>query len=127
MHLTNYAINKESDNYIFNESETDDNYGHKRHIRNIWDHLSQKGHDVSKIQENIKSLIIKTLISVQPSLSHIYRSTQPNDTANNMCFEILGFDIMLDHKLKCWLLEVNHSPSFNIDTPLDNKIKSNVI
>ena len=44
-----------------------------------------------------------------------------------MCFQILGFDIMLDEKLKPWLLEVNQSPSFGDDTPLDTKIKSNLI
>lgn len=127
MHLTNYAINKESENYIFNLSDKDDNYGHKRHINHIWDYLHDKGHDVDKIKDDIKLIIIKTIISVQPSLAHIYRSAQPNDQANNMCFEILGFDILLDHRLKCWLLEINHSPSFNIDTPLDSKIKGTVI
>lgn len=44
-----------------------------------------------------------------------------------MCFEILGFDIILDEKLKPWILEVNHSPSFSTDTPLDFKIKKNLI
>ena len=34
---------------------------------------------------------------------------------------------MLDHKLKPWLLEVNHTPSFTTDTPLDRHIKKNVI
>jgi len=33
-----------------------------------------------------------------------------------MCFEILGMDVMIDHKLKPWLLEVNHTPSFVIDS-----------
>lgn len=40
-----------------------------------------------------------------------------------MCFEILGFDIMFDSKLKPWLIEVNHQPSFGTDTPLDEKVK----
>ena len=36
-----------------------------------------------------------------------------------MCFEILGMDVIIDNKLKPWLLDVNHTPSFNIDTPFD--------
>lgn len=44
-----------------------------------------------------------------------------------MCFEILGFDIFLDEKLKPWILEVNHAPSFTTDSPLDFKIKKNLI
>lgn len=44
-----------------------------------------------------------------------------------MCFEILGFDIMLDENLKPWILEVNHAPSFQCDTPLDTKIKRGLI
>lgn len=44
-----------------------------------------------------------------------------------MCFEVLGFDILLDSKMKPWLLEVNHTPSFSTDTPLDSLNKKNVI
>eukprot|EP00330_Aristerostoma_sp_ATCC50986_P006399 CAMPEP_0114599408 /NCGR_PEP_ID=MMETSP0125-20121206/21943_1 /TAXON_ID=485358 ORGANISM="Aristerostoma sp., Strain ATCC 50986" /NCGR_SAMPLE_ID=MMETSP0125 /ASSEMBLY_ACC=CAM_ASM_000245 /LENGTH=69 /DNA_ID=CAMNT_0001806439 /DNA_START=520 /DNA_END=729 /DNA_ORIENTATION=- len=44
-----------------------------------------------------------------------------------MCFEVLGFDVMLDHKLKPWLIEVNHTPSFATDTPFDKDIKKNLI
>jgi tubulin polyglutamylase TTLL6/13 len=44
-----------------------------------------------------------------------------------MCFEILGFDVMLDSRLKPWLLEVNHTPSFSTDTPLDFEIKKSLI
>jgi tubulin polyglutamylase TTLL6/13 len=36
-----------------------------------------------------------------------------------MCFEILGFDVIIDKKGKPYLLEVNHAPSFNDDTALD--------
>ena len=44
-----------------------------------------------------------------------------------MCFEILGFDILIDHKLKPWVIEINISPSFHVDTPLDFRIKKGVI
>ena len=44
-----------------------------------------------------------------------------------MCFEILGFDIMLDSNCKPYLLEVNHSPSFATDSPLDEKVKGELI
>ena len=44
-----------------------------------------------------------------------------------MCFEILGFDILIDSTLKPFLLEVNHTPSFTTDTPLDSFIKKNLI
>ena len=37
------------------------------------------------------------------------------------------FDVMLDHKLKPWLIEVNHTPSFTTDTPFDRHIKKSVI
>ena len=41
--------------------------------------------------------------------------------------DLLGFDIMLDHKLKPWLLEVNHMPSFRADTQIDYEIKHDMI
>ena len=44
-----------------------------------------------------------------------------------MCFELLGFDIILDHTLKPFILEVNHAPSFNIDTKLDFIVKKSVL
>jgi hypothetical protein len=39
------------------------------------------------------------------------------------CFELLGFDVLIDSDLKPWLLEVNLSPSLACDSPLDLKIK----
>ena len=43
------------------------------------------------------------------------------------CFEIMGFDVMIDKKLKPWLLEVNHSPSLHCDSPFDKQLKDSVI
>lgn len=64
---------------------------------------------------------------IQPGLASTYRTCQPYDYSNSMCFEILGFDVILDSKFKPWLLEVNHSPSFSTDSDLDSQIKKAVI
>ena len=127
MHLTNYAINKNSENFVFNEDPGQDDVGHKRSLSSTLKLLAELGHDTEKLWGRIKDLIIKTLCAVQPSLAHTYKACQPDDPYNGMCFELLGFDVMLDHKLKPWLLEVNHSPSFTTDSPLDLKVKFDLI
>ena len=43
------------------------------------------------------------------------------------CFEILGFDVLLDDCLRPWLIEINLSPSLNTDSAVDLKIKGNMI
>ena len=38
------------------------------------------------------------------------------------CFQILGVDIMVDRKLRPWLVECNIMPSFATDSPLDEEV-----
>jgi len=44
-----------------------------------------------------------------------------------MCFEVLGFDVLIDSDTKPWLLEVNQAPSFQTDSALDLQVKKAVI
>lgn len=75
----------------------------------------------------IKDIIVKTMATSQPYLAHLYRSCQPEDLENSMCFQVLGFDVMIDKNFKPWLIEVNQSPSFATDSPLDYKTKKAVL
>lgn len=76
------------------------------------------------VMYRIKEVMIKTLISIEP---HVYNATVRNTKHRNVCFELFGFDILLDSKLKPWLLEVNISPSLSSSSPLDKKIKTVLI
>jgi len=122
MHLTNYAINKNSSDFI-----RDDNTGSKRTIKAVCEWLNEYGYDVNKMWSNIDDVVIKTLISCQPILKHNYRTCFPNHNVGSACFEILGFDVMLDNKMKAWVLEVNHSPSFHTDAKLDKMVKEGLL
>ncbi|KAJ8785266.1 hypothetical protein J1605_007376 [Eschrichtius robustus] len=122
MHLTNYSINKHSSNFF-----RDAHSGSKRKLSTFNVYMESHGYNVGQIWRDIEDIIIKTLISAHPIIKHNYHTCFPNHTLNSACFEILGFDILLDHKLKPWLLEVNHSPSFSTDSWLDKEVKDSLL
>jgi tubulin polyglutamylase TTLL6/13 len=127
VHLTNYAVNKNNPKFEFNKDPDIDNIGHKRSLKSTFSYLEKEGKDIALLKSRIEDIILKTLCSIQPSLSHIYKSCQPEDQTSGLCFELLGFDVIIDKNLNPILLEVNHSPSFSTDSPLDYKIKHRII
>ena len=54
-------------------------------------------------------------------------SMRTNNIGRNNCFDLLGFDVMIDDTLQPYLLEVNLCPSLNTESPLDLHIKSNLL
>jgi len=45
MHLTNYAINKNNKNFIFNRNSKNDFVGSKRSLKRFYEWLETHGHD----------------------------------------------------------------------------------
>jgi len=119
-HLTNYSINKKSSSYVNNE-ESEQEKGHKWTLKTLWRHFDASGIDHSAIWEKIKDLMIKTVVSAEGSLVSLHHN---NVASRYSCFELFGFDILLDSKLKPWLLEVNISPSLHSSSTLDLDVKS---
>ncbi|XP_072938082.1 tubulin polyglutamylase TTLL13-like isoform X1 [Epargyreus clarus] len=122
MHLTNYALNKHSRTYVY-----DSEAGSKRKISTLNKILLSQGIDLDRLWHSIDQVIVKTIISAWPILKHSYHACFPSHDMVHACFEILGFDILLDHKLHPFILEVNHSPSFHTDTQLDREVKESLL
>ena len=107
MHLTNVAIQKKS-------AEYDQSKGCKWLFSRLKRYLATvHGHErAEKLARDIDNVIITTIASVQKVLMNDKR-----------CFELYGFDILLDATLKPWLCEVNASPSLTADTSSDYELK----
>lgn len=58
-----------------------------------------------EIEEKLKKVIINTLESVQDTFEY-----------KKGCFELYGFDIMIDEEFNAWLIEVNSSPAMDYST-----------
>jgi len=72
----------------------------------------------------IYDIVVKTILCAEDK---ILNATRKYWSYRTNCFELLGFDVLIDSELTPWLLEVNLSPSLTTDSPLDLKIKSNLI
>ncbi|XP_035215022.1 tubulin polyglutamylase TTLL4-like [Stegodyphus dumicola] len=123
IHLTNYSINRKSSSYTANEDENSCQ-GHKWSLKSFWSYMSSSGIAISKIQEAIMDMIIKTIISTEGPVCRLMK-TYARSTYN--CYELFGFDIMLDKDLRPWLLEVNISPSLHTRSLLDSSIKGQLV
>ncbi|XP_070323932.1 tubulin polyglutamylase TTLL7 isoform X2 [Odocoileus virginianus] len=126
MHLTNYSVNKHNERFERDETE---NKGSKRSIKWFTEFLQANQHDVAKFWSDISELVVKTLIVAEPHVLHAYRMCRPGQPpgSESVCFEVLGFDILLDRKLKPWLLEINRAPSFGTDQKIDYDVKKGVL
>lgn len=97
-----------------------DDCGHKWSLGALSRHLEQVGINMNLLWSRIYDVILKSLICVD---SQIQAQLKKLGSRQN-CFELLGYDILIDSDLKPWLMEVNLSPSLATESPLDLKIKS---
>jgi len=84
-------------------------------------HYQRWGISSKEVFSKIKDVIIKSLISIEP---HIVNNFNRFTKHRNTCFEVYGFDVIIDAKLKAWILEVNVCPSFSSSSYLDKKVKT---
>ncbi|XP_026156265.1 tubulin polyglutamylase TTLL5 isoform X2 [Mastacembelus armatus] len=124
MHLTNYSVNKKSSDYVSCDDPEVEDYGNKWSMSAVLRYLKQEGKDTTLLMKQVEDLIIKAVLSAELHIATACKMFVPHKTN---CFELYGFDVLIDSNLKPWLLEVNLSPSLACDAPLDLKIKASMI
>jgi len=129
IHLTNYSIQKLKSNYEKNDGSHHGNKNkHKWNLGELWTYLIEKMNlseaKVHGLKREINDLIVKTIISAE---THVVSKCHQAHIEWNQCFELFGFDILIDSKLKAWLLEVNVLPSLSSSSKLDKYIKTKLL
>ncbi|CAJ0925476.1 unnamed protein product [Ranitomeya imitator] len=111
IHLTNVAIQKTAPDY-------DPEKGCKWMIQQLRQYLTAK-HGPTAVEtlfQSMDNIFIKSLQSVQKIIIN-----------DKHCFELYGYDILLDEDLKPWLLEVNASPSLTASSQEDYDLKCRLL
>uniref|UniRef100_A0A0R3WDY8 Tubulin--tyrosine ligase-like protein 5 n=1 Tax=Taenia asiatica TaxID=60517 RepID=A0A0R3WDY8_TAEAS len=124
MHLTNYSVNKKNRYFVHNDDADIEDFGNKWSLGALLRYLRSEGKDTAALMLRIEDIVIKAFIAVEDPINQACRLFM---SSNSNCFELYGFDIIVDETFRPWLLEVNLSPSLACDTPLDFKVKSNML
>ena len=122
IHLTNYSINKKNEDFEFNEAP-DELSGHKWSLKMLWKYLAQEEIDYTPIWEEIKDIIVKTILCGHLPIKEAFLE---DVTSDYHCYKLFGFDVMLDKSMKPWLLEVNNFPTLN-HRSLDRHVNEEMI
>ncbi|ESO96908.1 hypothetical protein LOTGIDRAFT_214448 [Lottia gigantea] len=111
VHLTNVAIQKTAPDY-------DPEKGCKWSTQQLRKYLTAKHgqEQVNNLFHRMNEVFILSLQSVQKIMIN-----------DKHCFELYGYDILIDNNLKPWLIEINASPSLTASSKEDNELKCGLL
>ena len=110
IHITNHSVQKKCNKFEKYE------YGNEISYNDFKDYLLNQNISLDKFDQlilDIKNLILISMNSVKNKLMR---------TNNVLCFEIFGYDFIIDNNFKPWILEINNNPGLGISSPLIEKL-----
>lgn len=117
-HLTNVSLNKDNPEMeIARISQL---------ISEIFPRMAAKGIDVNELWFKIENVILLTILSSYRYLKKAEECLCP-PCSYSRCFQILGFDILLDPNLNPIVLEVNYRPNLDYYRGKERRMKVRMI
>jgi hypothetical protein len=119
VHLTNAAIQRHSGESTLNclrDATPEEAGGTKCSLEYLWRRLRERGVDTEAMWSSICDVIVKSLVCADDVVPN-----QPNS------FEVFGYDVLVDDRMRAWLIEVNSSPSMETDSVLDVTTKAELM
>lgn len=104
--------------------EDSEDTGIKLRLSELGSRMQISDEELDELRDKIDDLVAKTLICAE---SQICMSVRTHCSFPETCFELFGFDVLIDEDLQPWLIEVNFAPSLATDTPLDFDVKGRVV
>ena len=106
IHLTNYSVQKNNKNFSKIE------IGNEISFNDFQNELNKKASNIN-FRKDIFTKIIKIIEITASAAKNKILGFDPNN-----CFEIFGYDFMLDEEYNPYLLEINTNPGYEESSPL---------
>ena len=111
IHITNYSLQKNSNNFELYE------IGNEMSYKDFKNYLINENISLDKFDYMINQMKLLIKISFKSVSKKLLKNKK-----NILCFEIFGYDFILDNDFKLWILEINNNPGLSISSPVIEKL-----
>jgi len=110
IHITNHSLQKKSSKFEYYE------YGNEMSYSDFKEFMKEEKIPLENFDKMIERMKFLVKISFKAVGSKLLRVTPV------LCFEIFGYDFILDNDFNPWILEINNNPGLGISSPVIQKL-----
>ena len=115
IHITNHSLQKKSSKFEHYE------YGNEMSYSDFKEFMKEEKIPLENFDKMIERMKFLVKISFKSVGSKLLRITPV------LCFEIFGYDFILDNDFNPWILEINNNPGLGISSPVIQKLVPRMI
>ena len=115
IHITNHSLQKKSSKFEYYE------YGNEMSYSDFKEFMKEENIPLENFDKMVERMKFLVKISFKAVGSKLLRVTPV------LCFEIFGYDFILDNDFNPWILEINNNPGLGISSPVIQKLVPRMI